>query len=162
MIYAPWIVAAMGLACLVWRRVRRPVIRLTDGRGNLYLTRWSLLTTPFGRIYLHRLDGPDPDRHPHNHPTPWICVVLKGSYTQLVTTPCELAGMPQTAWDGRLCTTIRLSRVRWFNSLPTTTYHQIVTVNGPVWTLCFSVGCPVVRRWGFLVRGLFVPHERYL
>ena len=41
-----------------------------------YLTRWRLIQTPWFGIYLHRFDGPDPRETLHDHPWPFVSVVL--------------------------------------------------------------------------------------
>ena len=53
-----------------------------QGSGALYLTRWYLVSTPFFGIALHRMDGPDARDTVHDHPWPFVSVVLRGGYVE--------------------------------------------------------------------------------
>ena len=110
-----------------------------------YLTRWSVreqkLTGCGGwRVYLHRFWANDLELH--DHPWRWsFSLILWGSYTERYA---DLV-------DGEL-TEIRTRRVRWFNWIPATRFHQITELHGTVWTLFLS-GPLHGKSWGFWVPG---------
>lgn len=62
-----------------WSVLRRFTI---DRDGEVYLTRWYLVSTPWFGVYLHRFDGPDPDADPHDHPWNFVTMVLRGGYDE--------------------------------------------------------------------------------
>lgn len=126
-----------------------PTLQLLTLTGASYLTRWNLVSTPWFRVYVHRIDGPDPDRAPHNHPTDWCCFVLWGGYThvRVVVPATPMRTYTGTLWGYPLPT----ERIRWWNYMTTDIYHRITDVKPYTWTLCFS-GPRKDTAWGFLVR----------
>jgi hypothetical protein len=50
--------------------------------GKLHFRRWSLLDTPWFKIYIHGIYGPDEDLHLHNHPWDFKSFILSGSYIE--------------------------------------------------------------------------------
>lgn len=144
------------LAFCVWLGVRcdtpGPSVVLRSLSGALYLTRWNLLTTPWFRVYVHRIDGPDPDRAPHNHPTEWCCFVLHGGYTHVRVRVPTFSNMPSRTYTGHLWGyPLPTERIRWWNHMTRDVYHRITDVKPHTWTLCFS-GPRKDTAWGFLVR----------
>lgn len=147
------------------RNILKPVLKLYSQSGEQYLTRWSLLAPKadevhaewkqgrisqwlcenVGQVYLHKIDGPDPDRNPHDHPWLALCFVLWGGYCQF------RHGRGMSRFEG----------VRWFNYLRRDEYHRILSVRPNTWTLCFCG--PVFRSWGFLMSdGRHMPWREYL
>jgi hypothetical protein len=137
-----------------------------------YLTRWSIrrqLATGGGgrRAYLHRFWSGDSELH--NHPWRWsFSIILWGSYTEIYA---DVDAFGQLG-------PIQRRRVRWFNWIPSTRYHQILELHpswleperrfghppaggvGRVWTL-FVCGPKHNLSWGFWVPGRgFVHHTR--
>ncbi len=43
-------------------------------------TRFTLLRTPWFRIYLHKLYAPNPHPHTHDHPWGFVALLLRGGY----------------------------------------------------------------------------------
>lgn len=145
--------------------------------GDRYLTRWNLGYkwdrflraqgcrkggTPRSPHHtsrtalVHHIEGPDPDRAPHNHPWPAIAIVLWGGYDQLVSArPATWRTVDAVRWAERLET------VRWFNVLRVDEYHRIIRVRPNTWTITFT-GRLLPRGWGFLVNGQHVDHKPYL
>lgn len=109
---------------------------------GIYLTRWRVVQTPWGGVYLHRLTGPDPRPTLHDHPWRFLSLVLRGGYI-----------------ERRLdLLTMRVDenhRIRRLNRVRSSDAHAIVQLSRtPTWTLLF-VGRRV-RTWGYLepdVRG---------
>lgn len=134
----------------MFRNPLKPVLELKSSVGR-YLTRWTpvysktsdnepgWIARHIGNLYLHRMEGPDPDRCPHNHPFRAVCLVLRGGYRQTVH-----ARVPRSSrWS------TRISWVSWFNVLRADEYHKITYVVPGTWTLCITG--PVFRQWGFLM-----------
>lgn len=106
-----------------------------DSDGN-YLTRWRIIQTPFGGIYLHRLDGPDPRTTLHDHPWPFISFVVRGGYVERHLDPNTMQ-----VTENRVVR--RINRKHPFNA------HAITRLlRTPTWTLLF-VGRRV-RTWGYM------------
>jgi hypothetical protein len=141
---------------VIFRRVRRLIARLFEGRrhdirdphtGALYLRRWYLIGGPSHRtrrlgVKIHRIDQPDGAPDLHDHPWPFLSIVLRGAYVELLP-------------DG----TTR--RVRWINFKRPCDAHRIVALAGGrrVWT--FVVTGRASRTWGFRTAGGWVPFDRY-
>jgi hypothetical protein len=151
---------------------RRDISRET----GLYLTRWSL-RRQYGdgdshknggwRVYLHRFFSGDSELH--NHPWHWsFSVVLWGSYEERCFDLRDAASDDPLDPDYETCgwrkTLTETRRVRWFNWIPRTRFHQITKLHprfgiGPI-TL-FVSGPPHGKSWGFWVPGRgVVPHLR--
>lgn len=120
--------------------------------GDLYLTRYRLLRTPWFRVFLHRIHKADDDTHLHNHPWPnALSVILRGGYAE------RWIG---DASGGR--------RRRYFygkggkrvNRLTSDCYHRIDQVLPQTWTLFFAGKRS--RSWGFLTPKGHVDFREYL
>lgn len=155
-----------------------------SNNGGPYLTRWNLgfklfvFLTGMGvptrwlrwlpqnprhtsrSALLHHIEGPDPDRHQHNHPWPAVAIILRGGYRQVVTDVYWVrdgfVSMPAT----------RFEDVRWFNVLRVNEYHRITSVKPNTWTITLT-GRLLPRGWGFLVgngktESKHVDHKNYL
>lgn len=60
--------------------------------GRLYLDRLRIVQTPWFGVMLHRIHAPDLDRDPHDHPWPFMSLILRGSYSErLWHRPAEIA-----------------------------------------------------------------------
>jgi hypothetical protein len=99
--------------------------------------------TQFGvfSLRLHHWHSSDDDRNFHDHPYSFYTVVLKGSYTD-VSDNGEHLMLP-----GRV--TYRPAEYR----------HYVKVPDGGCWTLLLTG--PVVRKWGFWVRGKFRKANKY-
>jgi hypothetical protein len=63
-----------------WAFMRR--FRLTTAEGDTYLDRLRVVQTPWFGIYLHRLGTPDPGLDLHDHPWPFVSIILVGRRQQ--------------------------------------------------------------------------------
>lgn len=128
-----------------WALMSRLDIKDTDN-GNpdaIYLTRWRIISTPLFAIYLHAIRSDDGDRPLHDHPWPFIRIILWGTYVE------ERPGG----------TLQRMRQGRW-SYMPATGYHSIRGLGrSPTWTLCL-VG-PRVRDWGYATPEGWVSHKAY-
>lgn len=107
-------------------------IRQGDGVGSYLLRLVILRTKRLGGVMLHRIFKPDADRDLHDHPWPFVSIVLLGSYVERVRGPL-----------GEL----RDRRVRWLNVKRAEDAHKILEVS-PLCTTLVLHG-PRCRRWGF-------------
>lgn len=90
-----------------------------------YLVRWRIVQTPLFGIYLHKLGTSDPRDTLHNHPWPFISIVLRGSYTEQIN--CK----PDKCYS-------RTNKVRFVNVKRLRDWHWIESLERtPTWTLMF-------------------------
>ncbi len=130
-----------------------------DATGELYLTRYHLIRTPWFRVFLHRIYRADKDRDPHNHPWPRaFALVLRGGYMERIT---ELDGLVRVT-RGRVHNAGQLST----EAFKPNRYHRIIDVAPNTWTLFFAGRRKNtehgVSGWGFLVDTEHVPARPYL
>lgn len=115
----------------LWDRFEVPQY---DGDGT-YLTRWRVVSTPWGGIYLHRMSGPDPRATLHDHPWRFLSIVLRGGYVERRLNPITMKVDEHHV-------------VRHFNRMRLCDAHAIVDLLArETWTLLF-VGRRV-RTWGY-------------
>lgn len=140
----------LALSCaFAWWWTHPALVLRNPETGRLYLTRWLLLRTRTRRYFLHRMSGPDQDRHLHNHPWHATALILWGGYTERVHMPsCGMhAHNRHRAGD--------------LNVLDWRSYHKIVELHStPTWTIVRAGAHE--RDWGFWVDGRHVPWRTYL
>jgi hypothetical protein len=124
-----------------WAFCRTMVLRNRD--GTPYLRRWRIFECPWFGVYLHRIDGPDEGRDLHDHPWPFVSIVLRGGYIEEVP---DYYG-------------VRERSVRWVNFKAAEDRHRVASVDKPTWTLVLRG--PRWRRWGFLTDHGWVDHASY-
>lgn len=113
---------------------------------QVYLHRLRVVQTPLFGIYLHRIFLPDADRHPHDHPWPFLSLVLRGGYVE------ELSELRMTpAQRPKLRTMRRVgmrTHRRWsIHRMPLRRAHRVALIEPGTMTLVL-----VGRRskdWGF-------------
>ena len=108
--------------------------------GLLYLVRLHLVKAPSWAVMLHWILRPDPHPDPHDHPVPFLSIVLRGGYTEW--TPAGLVRR----------------RVRWIG---TDSVHRIVEVDPGTVTLAINGRARTDRPWGFHTPQGFVPWREY-
>lgn len=127
-------------------RLGRKRVILDRESQEPYLTRYYLFLKdrkwfPFN-IFLHNFHKSDPDDL-HDHPWPFITIILKGGYWE--HTP------KGKFWRG--AGTIRCAK--------STALHRVeLEPDVDTWTM-FIPG-PSVREWGFIDKGIWKRHDRYL
>lgn len=118
-----------------WAFMDRFEVPQYEGDG-VYLTRWRIVQTPWGGLYLHRMEGPDPRATLHDHPWSFLSLILRGGYVERRLDP-----MTMRVDEGH--------RVRWWNRMRATDAHSIRSLlRVPTWTLLL-VG-KRRRTWGYL------------
>lgn len=117
--------------------------------GSLYLRRHYLTPRTWRwRLFLHLIARPDADREPHQHPWPWVGVILSGSYMEAV-------------FDKGQFREIRIRKPWHIGKRPSDFTHKIVKLfKGRSWTLVLAGRTE--RIWGFyLADDTFVPSTEY-
>jgi hypothetical protein len=127
-----------------WRFMERFEVPNLDNPDETYLTRYRVLQTPWFGIYVHRFDGPDSRPTLHDHPWPFVSLVLWGGYRER-----RSYGPTDT-------------RIRMLNLKRATDVHYIrVLDRTPTWTLML-----VGRRqrvWGYVESdGTWTPYDEHL
>src|SRR5690606_17597095 len=116
-----------------------------------------------GGVLLHRIDGPDPGLDLHDHPWPFVSIVLRGGYTEEACDTrhaVECAGLRGVAYrimvEGRHEATheppVPLHSVRTWrrwsvHRMPLDVAHRITDAEPGTVTLVLRR--PKVREWGF-------------
>lgn len=120
-----------------------------------YLTRWTLFGERYGppgsrAVFLHRFHRPDPD-HLHDHPWPFVSVILAGGYWE--HTPAVASdpfGPTKRRWygPGRVLTR------------PALWAHRVELAHGrEAWTLIFRGA--EERSWGFFCPAGYMGWKEY-
>lgn len=133
-------------------------------KGDPYLWRLSLVTTPWGSAKLHLIFRPDRQRDLHDHPWSFVGLVLLGWYEEAV---------PHCNW--KRCSWRGSRKIRWVNRKVARTAQEEVAERRLSDTHAISalhkrLGLPVVtfllcgprfRQWGFVVKGKWVSWREY-
>lgn len=118
-----------------WAFMERVEVPDYDHPERNYLTRWRVVQTPWFGLYLHRLDGPDPRPTLHDHPWPFLSVVLRGGYVERRLNPMTM-------------TVAEDHQIRHVNRARSGMAHSIrYLLRQPTWTLLL-VGARR-RTWGY-------------
>lgn len=104
------------------------------------MIRYFLARLPFVAVYLHHFLRSDNDRHFHDHPWPFITILLSAGYHE--HTPRG------TFWRRRFSVLYR----------PATWLHW-VEIRRPVWTLVIRFRR--VREWGFITERGWIDWQTY-
>lgn len=129
--------------------------------GKVFLDRWGIECWWFG-VFVHHIAGPDPGLDLHDHPWPFVSVILSGGYTEEVASAREAPMMakiaerwPETCHHGF----VRSWRAGSVHRMPLTDAHRITAVQRGTWTLVFRGR--KARSWGFYQPDGFVHWQAY-
>lgn len=141
-------------------------LRLRRGDGEVYLDRWGWSCRGWFGIYLHRMTAPDPGIDLHDHPWPFVSIVLRGGYTEERS---DIRDAPKfaaiaSAWPDTCRRGVEMSwRAGTIHRVRVDECHRIISLQRtPTWTLCL-IGRKF-RNWGFYepaASGGFVSHRPY-
>lgn len=129
---------------------------------DVYLTRWRIVQTPWGGVYLHAIRRPDHDRHLHDHPWSFASIILRGGYVEERETSAAVAIAIANMRDNH---GLDLGRRRKFgvarvNVVRRGAFHSIRRLlRVPTWSLVL-VG-PRRSGWGYATAFGVIPHEPY-
>lgn len=130
-------------------RFRLPRQEVGDGKGSVFFIRYTLLKTRWGGLYLHRFYRSDGSRCLHDHPWPFVTLILRGGYFEELANPSvPVGGMPVWRPPG------------YCAAYPAQHKHRITLApDGPKpWSLVL-VGRKE-RAWGFQTATGWVPWKK--
>ena len=146
-------------------------LTLTGPEGRVFLDRFGIGTRLFG-IYVHRIAEPDPGLDLHDHPWPFVSLILWGGYAEEAVDAREAPAFAEDAErDDELrlhLTGIRASGPRgvvreWrrgsVHRMPLTIAHRITAVRPHTWTLVLRGRKS--RSWGFYLPDGYVDQWSY-
>ena len=119
-------------------------------RCPTYLYRWTVISTRWLRVYLHKFVGDDWSRDLHDHPKRFISIGLWGSYREERWLSTEAA---EFSWS-------EIYRAPWVRTFPAEHIHRLSLLTKTCWTLVI-VG-QSTREWGFWHDGQFVQWREYV
>lgn len=130
-------------------------------RGEVFLNRWGLAHDRIGGFYIHHIPGQDPGMDLHDHPWPFITIVLRGGYVD-VQAQIHADGQAHDKetrfpW-GKMDRYGYLSGPR-IHRMPLDVAHRIVGARPNTWTLVLRG--PTRREWGFYPPGGKVSWTEY-
>jgi len=120
-----------------------------DGELHPRMTKWTLLSTRLCNIFFHKFSGPDWSQDPHDHPTDFVSIGLKGSYVESVYSSTG-EKLYEREWHAP-----------WIRKFAATHLHRTSAV-GPkgAYTICLT--SPWRQHWGFSLNGHMIPWRDYL
>jgi len=125
---------------------------LTDGTGPVSFWRrpltWLLQRFDIA-VRVHEILRSDEGRDPHDHPWPYVTIVLRGGYYEAVYD--DDGFWLDTKWHGPGSVLFR----------PSGTWHMLTLPSGRPATTLFITGRKA-QTWGFNVNGKKVPYREYL
>jgi hypothetical protein len=136
--------------------------------GRTFLRRRGLDNWKAFGLVVHRLDAPDPGMDLHDHPWPFVSLVLRGGYSEEwadARQACELAAAAEVhEWrpedQGRLPRgDARSWRPGSIHAMPLNVAHRITSVEPGTVTLVLRGWKG--RRWGFYQPTGWVDWEQY-
>jgi hypothetical protein len=140
-----------------WAILRRVKVYETGNPDHLLITRFRIITTPWFGVMVHALETPDETRHLHNHPWPFVTMILRGGYDQLWAPSLEDAAKAVATGASPITKRMRAGSIGRMNRHQ---FHAIATLHRrPTWTL-FMTG-PRGGAWGFATADGFVDHDEY-
>lgn len=116
--------------------------------GMFYLVRLHLLKAPWAWVMLHWIIRCDPHPDPHDHPSGFLSITLRGSYTEMVYKLVD----GRRSFIGFKSQRIRFNRA--------THIHKIIFVKPDTLTLVFGAGFKS-RVWGYHTLEGFVDWRTY-
>jgi hypothetical protein len=120
-----------------------------DGEPVARMIKWTLISTPIGRVFFHKFNGPDWTRDPHDHPAMFISIGLKGAYVETVYDH-EGRALYDRKWVAP-----------WFRVFPAMHVHRTSWVSpAGAYTLCLTG--PWIHPWGFVLGDRSIGWRDYL
>lgn len=120
-----------------------------DGEPLARMVKWTLLSTRVGMVFLHKFNGPDWTRDPHDHPAFFISIGLWGAYVETVYDR-----------EGRVLYD-RKWRAPWVRMFPAQHIHRTSWVSPRgAYTLCITGRW--VHNWGFVMNRRSIAWRDYL
>lgn len=142
--------------------IARKVVRGCVDSSPL-LERWTILSTPIGKLRLHHFLRSDEDRELHDHPWSYVSLIVAGGYTEEIAPAAyrqksyrfdpPLTAAPQTERHWRRAGSLLFRSARWM--------HRIEIAPGrDAWTLIWMTRRS--RTWGFFTGRGWIRWDRYV
>lgn len=116
--------------------------------GVVHFRRYRLLSTPWLRIYIHKICQSDQDKHMHDHPWSFFSFLLWGSYQEWSAFAPNWNSVKEQVFPA-------YSLVRHHR----TDAHRIRLLTPHVWS--FVVAWGKTYPWGYQTEHGWMDHERY-
>ncbi len=139
--------------------------------GEVFLDRFGIGTQWFG-LYLHRIVAPDPGIDLHDHPWPFVSLILWGGYTEEVAEARDAPALAKLAEHNEVIREVVTGQRRssqrgdereWrcgsVHRMPLTIAHRITAVEPHTWTLVLRGRKS--RSWGFYLPAGYVDQRAY-
>lgn len=115
--------------------------------GTVYLKRWILFRCPLFQVMVHKFHRGD-ERVPHDHPWPFVSLVLWGKYYERLGEHCDYE------WLTRRAGTLAFRRA-------TDRHYVDLPAGRHCWTLVITGRRQ--RKWGFWPSdNHFIPYDQYI
>jgi hypothetical protein len=119
-------------------------------RCPTYMYRWTFLSLPWFKVYLHHFVGDDWSNDLHDHPKRFVSIGLWGGYFEESVDPDDDQLIVQSHY-----------RAPWIRTFPATHIHRIsLGRHRDAWTLVCVF--KTVREWGFWHLGRWMHWRTYV
>jgi hypothetical protein len=139
---------------------------ISNFEGDPYLVRYTLISTSWFRVFIHKILRSDDDRDLHDHPWNFWTFLLWGRYTEEVPVDQRWKDGPKIKCRFGPGSLIRHKASDCHRLELDTTFEQKSAAEGhwrvfkPVWTL-FIAG-PRLREWGFHTANGWIDWRTYV
>lgn len=132
---------------------KKTILRIKDDQGPIYLIRYSLFTTPWFAVKIHKILMSD-DACFHDHPWSFISIILWGGYTECQPFRAFSNGMPDDSLVHRQY--YSAGSILW-RKAPSP--HRL-EISNPATTLVITF--KKIRLWGFYTLSGWKPWFEYI
>lgn len=134
---------------LVWVLRKLFLVReIVSRKDVVHFQRYRVISTPWFKIFIHRILESDGDKDLHDHPFDFKSLVLKGSYKEYYAIGPQWGLVKE-----------RVFKPLRINSHAHDDAHKIEVIKGPVWTLFFTNGR--LHEWGYQTNLGWIENSRY-
>jgi hypothetical protein len=139
----------------MWALLERAEAPDVNNPAENYMVRWRLIQTPWFGIYLHRLNKPDPRPTLHDHPWPFVSVILHGGYTE----DFGVSAGGRAAVHSRVRRSWRTGSVHRMRSSDAHTITELQ--RSPTWTFVVAGRRQPEPSWGYADGDGWTPHDQH-
>ena len=125
-----------------------------QSEDSKYLDIATLLKNHNIRVFHHEFHQSDLDRHLHNHPWPFVSIILEGEYKEFTPKPAT-EGTSKADWLSK-----RFKKGDINSKLNPYEYHRLELITPTVKTLV--IAGKAILNWGFLTESGHVNYQDYL
>lgn len=125
-----------------------PTVEVIGNPECPLIHRWTIIDVGFAKLLLHHFLPNAEDVDFHDHPRPFVTFVVKGDYTD-------------ESWRvGEVATEHEHMDAPMFRYRPANYCHRTFGGEQGAWTVVIMG--PIVRKWGFVRNGRWMPWKRYI